>query len=163
MTLSRRGLVAAGALLVVAPAARARQRSDAELLEELLGLERRQLSAYEAALRRDAIEPGLGETLRDQERDHLQALERALAELGGGAPQAAVPPRGLGSALRGRREFAAYALGLEREATLAYADAASGIGRPGLRQPLGSIMTCEAAHQVALRAAGGAPLLAPPR
>ena len=36
-----------------------------------------------------------------------------------------------------------------------YAEAAAAIRNPRLRQPLGSIMTCEAAHAVALREALG--------
>jgi hypothetical protein len=40
-----------------------------------------------------------------------------------------------------------------------YVDAAATIRDPELRQPLGSIMACEAAHQVALRDALGEPLV----
>ncbi len=155
MTLSRRGLLAAGALLAVPASASAQQRTDAEIIEELLVLEGRLIEAYEAALRREAIEAGLGETLRDQEREHVRGLEQALAEAGGGSPSATVPSPDLATSLRSPRAFAAYALRLEREATAAYIDAASSVRREGLRQPLGSIMACEAAHQVALRAAAG--------
>ncbi len=155
MTLSRRGLLAAGALLALPAAASAQDRTDAEILEELLVLEGRLIEAYEAALRREAIEPGLGETLRDQEREHVRGLEQALAEVGRGSPSATVPSPRLATSLRSPRAFAAYALGLEREATIAYIEAASSVRREGLRQPLGAIMACEAAHQVALRAAAG--------
>jgi rubrerythrin len=74
-----------------------------------------------------------------------------------------VPPPELGSALRSRDAFARFALELEGQAISAYVKAAGGIARPGLRRPLGSIMACEAAHEVALRSAAGLPLLAPPR
>lgn len=158
MTISRRGLLAAGALLALPAAASAQERADAETIEELLVIEGRLIEAYEAALRREAIEAGLGETLRDQEREHVRGLEQALAEAGGGSPSATVPSPGLATSLRSPRSFAAYALGLEREATTAYTAAASSVRREGLRQPLGSIMACEAAHQVALRAAAGQPL-----
>jgi hypothetical protein len=40
-----------------------------------------------------------------------------------------------------------------------YAEAAATIRNPRLRQPLGSIMACEAAHGVALREAAGEPVL----
>jgi hypothetical protein len=155
VTLSRRGLLAGGALLALPVAAQARARSDADTLGELLALESRLVSAYEAALRRDVIDAGLGELLRDQEREHVRGVQQALDTLGGGSPKASVPDAELGRALRGWRTFSAYALELERAATAAYADAASGIARVGLRQPLGSILACEAAHQVALRAAAG--------
>ena len=57
-------------------------RSDVEVLEDLLALENRLISAYEAALRRDAIDAALGETLRDHEREHARAIEQALRRRG---------------------------------------------------------------------------------
>ena len=158
---TRRALLgAAAALAVAAPAYAQDGRSDAEILEELLALEARLAGAYEAALRRDAIEPGLGRLLLEQEREHIRGLEQSLRSVGGRAPRAAVPPRELGSALRSRAAFARFALDLEAEALAAYTSASAEISRPGLRRPLGSIMACESAHEVALRAAAGLPLLA---
>jgi rubrerythrin len=151
------------ALAVLSPAASAQSaRSDVEILEELLALEHRLESAYAAALRRGAINAKLGELLRSQEREHIRALEQVLRELGG-TPRASVPSPELGSALRARDAFAHFALELEGQAISAYVEAAGGISRPGLRRPLGSIMTCESGHEVALRAAAGLPLLAPER
>jgi rubrerythrin len=129
------------------------ERSDADVLEELLAFEQRLISAYEAALRRQAIDVALGETLRDHEREHASALERALAGAGPRNPRASVPPPELNEALRSRTSFARYALDLEARALSSYADAAASILNPRLRQPLGSIMACEAAHAVALREA----------
>lgn len=129
--------------------------SDLERLEELLALEHRLESAYEAALGRGAIPRELGRALRDQEREHAQGLERALAGASRN-PRASVPPPELTAALRGREAFARFAVGLEAEAVAAYAEAAAAIRDPRLRQPLGSIMACEAAHEVALRDALGA-------
>jgi rubrerythrin len=88
--------------------------------------------------------------LLSQEREHASALERALA---GGTrnPRASVPPPALGGALRSRAKFARFALDMEAEALAAYIDAAATIADEALRQPLGSIMACEAAHGVALR------------
>jgi rubrerythrin len=162
---TRRALLAgAGAALVLPAVAVGRQEeSDVEILERLLAIENRLVSAYEAALRRDATDPELGELLREQELEHIRGLEQALDEIGRRSPRAGVPPGGLGAALRNRDEFGRFALDLEAEARGAYADAAARIARPGLRQPLGSIMACEAAHEVALRAATGLPLLAPVR
>ena len=127
------------------------ERSDLELLEDLLALEHRLLSVYEAALRRAVIEPELGGALRDQEREHVRALEQALAGSGRRNPRASVPPSELGAVLRDRDAFASFALDLEDEAVAAYAQTAATIRNPRLRQPLGSIMACEAAHGVALR------------
>ena len=125
-------------------------RSDVERLEDLLAREQRLLSAYEAALRRDAIDAALGELLRDHEREHVRALEQTLAGRSRN-PRAFVAPPELNAALESRASFGRYAIGLEDEAVAAYTEAAPAIGRPALRQPLGSIMCCGAAHVVALR------------
>jgi len=126
------------------------QRSDRELLEDLLAREHRLLSAYEAALRRDAIDPSLGAMLRDHEREHVRALEQTLAGRARN-PRAGVAPPELNAALESRESFGRYAIRLEDETVAAYTEVAAAIGRPGLRQPLGSIMCCGAAHVVALR------------
>jgi hypothetical protein len=127
-------------------------RSDAELLEDLLAVEQRLISGYEAALRRDAIDRALGQMLLDHESAHVEALQKALRDTGGArSPQASVPPPELNAALRERAAFARYALAREAEAVAAYRLVAAQISSASLRQALGSIMACEAAHQVALR------------
>lgn len=147
---TRRALLAGGAAaLLLARPARAAEHTDVELLQDLLAVERRLVTAYESALRRDAIRPALGEALLEHEREHVRALEETLA--GRGSPRASVPEPALGGALRGRDGFASYALGLEREAIAAYTRAAAAFGDAELRQPLGSILACEAAHEIALR------------
>jgi hypothetical protein len=134
-------------------------RADAELLEELLAVEARQAAAYEAAIRRGAIEPALGEELLQHEHEHGAALERRLAAAERN-PRASVPSSELTRALRSREDFARYALDLEAEAVASYADAAANVSDEKLRQPLGSIMACEAAHRVALRdSLGRSPLV----
>jgi ferritin-like protein len=135
------------------------ERSDTDILEELLVVESRLISAYEAALRRDAIDAALGEQLLAQERAHVKGLEQALAGAGPRNPRATVPSPALGAALRSRTAFAHYALVLEAETVAAYVIAAATIRDPKLRQPLGSIMACEEAHQVALRDFLGEPLV----
>ena len=124
-------------------------RSDVDLLTALLSRERRLVTAYEAALRRDAIDASLGETILAHERAHVAALERTLA--GRGNPTATVPAPELTAALRDRRSFALYAKALEDELVGAYSDAIARIRDPKLRQPVGSIMVCDAAHVVALK------------
>ena len=160
---TRRALVGAAAALVVgaaAPAYAQGGRSDVDILEELLTLESRLVAAYEAALRRGVIDAGLGELLRDQEREHIRGLEQSLGTVGERSPRATVPPPELGTALRSRPAFARFALDLEAVTIAAYVLAAAEIRRAGLRRPLGSIMACESAHEVALRAAADLPLLA---
>ena len=131
------------------------ERSDVDVLEDLLAIENRLVSVYEAALRRDAISVALGEALRKHEQEHAGALEQALAGAGRRNPRASVPPSELGAVLRDRDAFARFSLDLEDEAVAAYTQTAAAIRNPRLRQPLGSIMACEAAHGVALRNALG--------
>jgi Ferritin-like domain len=160
---TRRALLAAAAGLAVGaatPALAQDGRSDTEILEELLALEHRLAGAYEAALRREAIDARLGELLLGQEREHIRGLEQSLRTIGERSPVATIPPPGVGAALRSREAFAHFALELEAQAVSSYTSAAAEMRRPGLRRPLGSIMTCESAHEVALRAATGLPLLA---
>jgi hypothetical protein len=127
-------------------------RSDADLLEDLLALEQRLVSAYEAGLRDDAIDPRLGKMLLDHESAHVEALLRALRNTGGArSPRASVPPPELNSAVRDHAAFARYALEREADAVAGYRRAVAQISSARLRQALGSIMACEAAHEVALR------------
>jgi hypothetical protein len=126
-------------------------RSDVELLEDLLARENRLLSAYEAALRRDAIDAQLGQMLRDHEREHANAIERALAHAGRRNPRASVPSPDLAAALRSRTAFGRFAIDLEEQTVGVYTVAAAGFRDASLRQPLGSIMACGAAHVVALK------------
>ena len=132
-------------------------RSDVELMLDLLAREQRLVAAYEAALRRDAIDASLGEALLAHERSHVSALERTLA--GRGSPTATVPSAELTAALRDRRSFALYAIRLEDETVGAYADRVPRIRDAKLRQPLGSIMVCGGAHVVSLKDSVGIPLV----
>jgi rubrerythrin len=134
--------------------------ADVDLLEDLLARENRLLSAYEAALRREAIERALGEQLRDHERDHVRALEQVLAGKPRN-PRATVPEPELGAALRTPESFGRYARDLEDATVAAYEEATASLRDAGLRQPLGSIMVCGAAHVVALRNSLGERLLVP--
>jgi len=126
-------------------------RGDVEALEDLLAREHQLLSTYEAGLRREVIEPSLGELLRGHEREHVRAIEQVLARRTDRNPRATVPPPELAAALRSRELFVAYAIELEGRTVAAYTEAAAAIRDPGLRQPLGSILACTAAHVVALR------------
>jgi hypothetical protein len=125
--------------------------SDAELLEELLAREHALLSAYEAALRRDAIDPELGATLRDHEREHVRALEQSLPGGAGRDPRVSVPSPELEAALGGGESFARFAVAQEERLAGHYAATIPRIRDARLRGPLGSIMACGAAHVVALR------------
>jgi hypothetical protein len=126
-------------------------RSTVDVLEDLLATEARLIAMYEAGLRRGVVDPALAQPALDQEHSHARALERTLARGGTRNPRASVPAPELTAALRSRGAFARYALDMESEATASYVDAAATIRDAGLRRALGSIVTCEAAHAVALR------------
>jgi hypothetical protein len=160
MSFTPRRLVAAavGSAAVRAGPARA-QATGADGLERLLALEHRLESAYRAALDRGVIDPALGRSLSGQEHDHVRGVEVALETLGRRPPRPRVsPPRR--AALAGRPAFARFALELETEAVAGYVEVLAGLEAPGLLQPLGSIMTSGAQHQVALRRVLAEPLLA---
>jgi rubrerythrin len=159
---TRRQLVGGAAILSLArtgPSAAATPADVAEL-ERLLSLEQRLESAYRAALERDAVERGLGETLLDHEREHVRGLEQALRNRGGREPRATVPLPQAGAAFADRRAFARFALGLERRTVATYVSVLAGLHDERLLQPLASIMAASAQHEVALRAVLGANLLA---
>jgi hypothetical protein len=113
------------------------------------------------ALERDAIEPGLGETLLAHEREHVRGLEMALRARGRRSPRATVPPPQVGTAFASRPAFARFAIDVETETVGAYQEALTTLRNTRLLLPLGSIMASGAQHVIALRQAAGDELLAP--
>jgi Ferritin-like domain len=156
-------LAMGGAVALARPASASAQPSDVDQLEQLLGREQRLQSLYEAALERDAIEPGLGATLLEHEREHVRGLEMALRARGRRSPLAGVPPPQVGTAFVSRPAFARFAIDLEAEAVGAYQQVLATIRSSRLLLPLGSIMTSGAQHVVALRQEAGEDLLTPAR
>jgi Ferritin-like domain len=162
VSLNRRqalGLAVGGTLVLARPAAA--QTSDVDHLERLLALERGLQSLYEAAVERDAVEQGLGETLLEHEREHVRGLEMALRARGRSMPHATVPPPQVGTAFASRPAFARFAAELEAEAVDAYEQVLPILRSTRLLLPLGSIMASGAQHVVALRQAAGDHLMAP--
>jgi Ferritin-like domain len=162
VSLNRRqvlGLAVGGTLVLARPAAA--QTSDVDHLERLLALERQLQSLYEVALERDAVEPGLGKTLLEHEREHVRGLEMALRARGRRSPRATVPPPQVGSAFESRPAFARFAADLEADAVDAYEQVLPILRSTRLLLPLGSIMASGAQHVVALRQAAGDRLMAP--
>ena len=148
-------------VILTRPASAAAQASDVDQLERLLALEQRLQSLYETALARDAVEPGLGETLLEHEREHIRGLEMALRARGRRSPRATVPPPQVGTAFVSRPAFARFAIDVETETVGAYQEALTTLRSTRLLLPLGSIMASGAQHVVALRQAAGDELLAP--
>jgi hypothetical protein len=160
-TLARGAALAVGGILALARPAGAAPPPDVDQLERLLSLEQRLRSLYETALERDAVEPRLGQTLLEHEREHVRGLEQALRARGRRSPRATVPPPQLGAAFASRPAFARFAIDLEAETVRTYQDVLATFQNDRLLLPLGSIMTSGAQHVVALRQAAGEELLAP--
>jgi hypothetical protein len=163
MSLTRRqalvGALAAGVTGAGASRARA-EVSGPDQLERLLAFEHRLEAAYRTALGASVIDVALGRSLLAQEREHVRGVELALRNMGRRRPQAGAPRPLPRAAIRGPRAFARSALELESETEAAYVRVLATLDAPGLLQPLGSIMTAGAQHQVALRRVLGEPLLA---
>jgi hypothetical protein len=151
--ITRRALLMGVPLLGVSADALARARDDRSIVTAAIDLEQHAAASYDAAATGGKLPPQLerlARHLRDQEREHADGLARALRGLGGRRPappeRPAAPPSG--------SAFGTFALALENKLIRAYYDAMPRL-RPGLRQPLGSIMASEAQHLVALREALG--------
>ena len=69
------------------------ERSDVDLLEDLLALENRLISAYEAALRRDAIDVGARARRCATTSGSTRARSRRRSATRGGARRARACPR----------------------------------------------------------------------
>jgi rubrerythrin len=125
--------------------------SDVDLVEGLLGIERRLVALYDAALERRLLDAPTARLLRDQEREHERGLERALAGMGvrPGDEVVTAPD------LTRPADFLDAALGLEGDAVAAYVDALAELRNPRLVQPLASIAASEGQHQVILRLRAG--------
>jgi rubrerythrin len=153
VALTRRALLLAAPVAAGAADALARARDDRAIVTAAVDLEQRAAAAYDFAAAGGKLPPALARLakhLRDQEEEHADGLARALRELGGRRP--ARPERPVTTPTG--RAFGAFALQLENRLIRAYYEAMPRL-RPGLRQPLGSIMACEAQHLVVLREALG--------
>jgi hypothetical protein len=151
--LTRRGLLVAVPVLGLSVDALARGRDDRSIVTAAIDLEQRAAAAYDSAATGGKLPlelARLARHLRDQEEEHADGLARALRGLGGRPPARPDPPPSPPAG----RAFGAYALALEERLIGAYYNAMPRL-RGGLRQPLGSIMACEAQHLVVLREALG--------
>jgi hypothetical protein len=154
---TRRGLLIGGAaalpLLGAAGEALGAARGDRQIVAAAIDLEQQAAVTYDFAARSRKLAPELRQLARhlgDQEREHADGLAQALRGLGGRRPPSPAEPVPRPPA----RAFAAFAIELENRLIAAYYGAMPRL-RPGLRQPLASIMACEAQHLVVLRQALG--------
>ena len=117
--------------------------------------------AYEAALRRDAIDAGLGELLLEQEREHIRGARAVAARRSAGARRGP-PCRRASSA---RRSAAAPPSRASRSTSRPRRSPPTRRRRPRSAGPACAARSARSwparpAHEVALRAAAGLPLLA---
>ena len=153
MRLTRRSLLLTVPALAAATDALGAAHGDRQIVTAAIQLEQHAASIYDQAAG-DATVPArlraLARHLRDQEREHADGLARALRGLGGRRPPEPTEP---GTPAPGAA-FGPFAIAIENRLLAAYYDAMPRL-RGGLRQPLGSIMACEAQHLVVLRQALG--------
>ena len=157
METTRRGLLIGGAaavpLLGAAGEALGAARGDRQIVAAAIDLEQQAAVTYDFAARSRKLAPELRQLarhLRDQEREHADGLAQALRGLGGRRPPTPAEPVPRPPA----RDFGPFAIELENRLISAYYHAMPRLS-PGLRQPLASIMACEAQHLVVLRQALG--------
>ena len=134
-------------------AARADAEADAELLNGALDLEGVVIAAYRAGgPRLDGELAVTGRHFLEQEREHAEALRRAIRDLG------AKPNRGRAAdlpQLRDARAVLRFAVDLERTFVAAYLDMLPRLRAPALRGRVAAILTNEAQHVSVLEAALG--------
>jgi len=127
--------------------------ADVNVLNEALELEHEAVAAYSAALEvltGSALRAG--RTFRDHEREHVQALTRAIRDLGGRPTK---PGRFEFPRLRTQEEVLRFAVELENGAVAAYVDAIPKLDDPDLRSTAASIVANEAEHLAVLHEAMG--------
>lgn len=134
---------------------------DAHILERAVALEQTAVVAYRAAARSGKLGSAtrVARLFAAQEQEHADALERALAGLGGKAPpkpESARDVPGLEKAAAGNaRELLTFAVELETMAVKAYYEAQAKLRDPKLISTSAAIMADEAQHLVVLRQALG--------
>jgi rubrerythrin len=166
--LLRRGFALGGAaiaassvpLLLSVRNAFAQTSGDAEILQNAITIERVAVITYDAALTGGLLSPtvmAVARRLRDHERQHSDALVKALTDLGGTPP--AEPKgvadvdkvvKGLGD-VKTQGDVVNFAIELETAAVAAYHDAHAKLVETRLLQTAASIMASEGQHLVVLR------------
>jgi rubrerythrin len=135
-------------------------QGDAAVLNATLELEHTAIAAYEVGLKllkgkaRDQAAQFL-----DHERQHAEALTRAIAQLG----TAPVKPRPIADyeagfpRLKNANDFLNFALDVENTAVAAYLDSMSALNTDPLRAEVASILTAEAEHMAVVNGLLGKP------
>jgi rubrerythrin len=166
--LLRRGLALGGAaiaassvpLLLSVRNAFAQASGDAEILQHAITIEHVAVIAYDTALTGGLLTPAVkrvARRLRDHERQHADALTKALTDLGGtpaaapkGLPDVDKVVKGLGD-VKTQGDILNFAIELETAAVAAYYDAHAKLVETRLLQTGASIMASEGQHLVVLR------------
>jgi rubrerythrin len=162
------GVVAASSipLLLGVRNAFAQSDNDSQILASAIGLEQVAVFVYDTVLRRGVLDgptQRLARLLRAQEREHADALIRALKDAGGAPPPAPTSVADVDEVLKGlgdvrtRTDVLEFAIELETAAVAAYYDAHQKLRDAALLQTGASIMANEGQHLVLLRKAAGRP------
>jgi len=132
---------------------------DVAILNDALSLELTAVEAYTQALPllQGAV-AAVGASFRDQEREHVAAIQRAITDLGG-RPTKVVQEFDL-SDVRTQDEALQFANNLENVAIAAYVDSIPKLSSGDLRATAAQIVANEAEHVTVLQAALGNPPVA---
>lgn len=171
--ITRRGmLLGSGAVLLVAPAARASVEGDAGVVERALRLEQLAAAGMGAGATADLVDEADARALlviAEHDREHVAVLGGSLEALGARRPP---EPEDLPAADALAREldvdmltgsltrpddFLAWAIALKEQTIAGYVDACRRLLDVRLTQSLASMLGAEAQHLVALRETAGRP------
>ena len=132
---------------------------DVAILNDALSLELTAVEAYTQALplMQGAV-AAVAASFRDQEREHVAAIERAIKDLGG-RPATTTQEFDL-SDVRSQEEALHFADNLENVAIAAYVDSIPKLSSGDLRTTAAQIVANEAEHVTVLQAALGNPPVA---
>ena len=130
--------------------------ADVEILNAALDLELMAVAAYRAGARLlEGDARDVGRTFLEHEREHAEALSRAILDLGG-RPHRARPRYDIPE-LRSQEDVLRFAVDVENVAIAAYIDALPKLSRGELRGTAAAIVTNEAEHVAVLLGALGRP------
>lgn len=161
------GAVAAAAALAPVRVAAAQddpKKLSAALLVKALGVELTAVVAYEAIANSGRVTERatlIFRQLLDQERQHVEALTKAVDELDGKPPQAPrrADIRGL-DAVRSDDSAVRFAIALEQRSLGAFSDAILELADANAIRTVATIVGAEGGHLVLLRELAGRPALA---
>lgn len=133
-------------------------QQDIRILNTAIGAEHEAVAAYQVGAESGLLEPGVLKVavqFQGHHKEHIDALSKAVASLGGVAGEAKSSYDFPVEKLKAQTDVLAFAAGLERGAVSAYAGAIPLFDNRDLSAAAASILADEAMHWAVLRSALG--------